>query len=80
MTKLTVIEGGKVTGKVVTMNGANYLVPSPSPTPEERRQIVALFKQAIRHHIEAVASSGILKKVVVLELVQQVIDDMDERI
>jgi hypothetical protein len=78
MTKFTVIDGGKVTGKVVTMSGTNYLVPTP--TADERRQVVALFKQAIRSHVEAVADSGILTRTAVLELAQQVLDDMDERI
>jgi hypothetical protein len=89
MTKFTVIEGGKFMGKparhlvpedtkVVTIGGTNFFMAPP--TLEDRRQIVALFKQAIRSHVEAVADSGVLSRTVVLELAQQVIDDMDERI
>lgn len=87
MTKLTVINGGKgktfmgkpqVESRVVTLGGHNFLMP-PS-TDDQRRQVVALFKKSLRNQIEALANSGILQKVVVLELAQQVIDDMDDRL
>lgn len=76
MTKFTVIEGGKHAGKVVTLAGHNYLMPTP--TVEEKREVVALFQKSLRHQIQALANSGILSKTEVLNLSVDVIENMME--
>ena len=79
MTKFTIIQGGKPReAKIVRFGKTEFLMPVATPPPDERREIIRLFKQCIRQHVEAVANSGVLPRTAVLELAASVIDDMSE--